>query len=138
MSRSITGAITAQYGHWKSLYSMIVTLASAAPLVQSASPTGGKMDCSVGPGVGWRDTTVQPELGSDTAPAVGTLRVAVATAGSVLAGLLVGACAAGACAVGACVAPPLQALTNMVSSSKGKISFRIFCSFEGYAGNFTS
>jgi hypothetical protein len=44
----------------KSLYSMKVTDASAGPFIQSLSVTGGKIDCSVGPGVGRGLTTVQP------------------------------------------------------------------------------
>jgi len=37
----------------------MVTLASADPLVQSELVTGGKIDSSVGPGVGLRVFTVQ-------------------------------------------------------------------------------
>ena len=58
-----TGAMTAQPGHWKSPYSMIVTLASSGPCAQSVALTGGISDCSVGPGVGSRLTAVQ--LASD-------------------------------------------------------------------------
>ena len=48
-----------QPGHWKSLYSMIVTAAVSSPRTQSDSVTGAKMDSSVGPGVGSNDSTVQ-------------------------------------------------------------------------------
>ena len=47
-----------QPGHWKSLYSMIVTAAVYDPRTQSDSVTGAKMDSSVGPGVGSYDSTV--------------------------------------------------------------------------------
>jgi len=43
----------------KSLYSMSVILASAGPETQSCAPTGGKIESSVGPGVGRGLMTVQ-------------------------------------------------------------------------------
>jgi hypothetical protein len=43
----------------KSLYSMSVILASAGPETQSCALTGGKIEASVGPGVGRGLMTVQ-------------------------------------------------------------------------------
>ena len=95
-----TGAILAQPGHWKSLYSINVTAASSGPSTQSSGPTGGKSETSVGPGVGLGLIAVQPGglvgcavsslVGVDVswiAPA-GLACVAVETATGVCAGAL--------------------------------------------------
>lgn len=62
---------------------MIVTLASSGPWVQSDSLTGGIMDCSVGPGVGWRLTTVQFASCGFSTCSVGSSWVAVGAVSTV-------------------------------------------------------
>jgi hypothetical protein len=54
----------------------MVTLAVAGPLTQSVSLTNGNTDSAVGPGVGFRVITVQPETGKRAAW-VGTAWTAV-------------------------------------------------------------
>ena len=66
----------------------MVTLADAGPLTQSVLLTGGKIDSGVGPGVGFRVTTVQLDAGKID-PCVGTVNTMVG-AGRALVGVTVG------------------------------------------------
>ena len=68
---------------------MIVTLAVSGPFTWSASVTGGKSEAWVGPGVGWRATTVQPESGASSCELCGTSNTAVG-GGAPKVGTLVG------------------------------------------------
>lgn len=71
---------------------MIVMAALSGPYTQSLSPTGGNMDCSVGPGVGRGLITVQPAgtLASSLSVWVGVAGISVRRGDSVaVAGLSV-------------------------------------------------
>jgi hypothetical protein len=60
---------------------MIVTFAVSGPLTWSSFVTGGNSDACVGPGVGWRAITVQPESGASSADDCGTSNTVVAAGG---------------------------------------------------------
>jgi len=105
---------------------MMVTLALAGPLTHSVSLTGGKIDSAVGPGVGFRLITVQPESGDRTAWD-GTVRTTVGAGRALVVGVTVGV---------ACTCGKHPASTMVLRTSKISMTLRIRFSMDKYIEQF--